>query len=482
VGLWPVGFPPMGSAVGGTLNPALRPFWALAVAAARFASVLAPDRQGKLSRTLRARRQLLSRIQAEASRRRDPSRTLVWLHAPSVGEGLQARPVLELLRRRHPEWQLAFSWFSPSAVPFAARLDVDLRAPLPFDGTHEAESILDAWQPDVLAFVKLDVWPRLAERAQRRGVRTALISATLAPNSGRQGTLARALLGDAYAGLDAVGAISADDGGRLVRLGAKPARIEVTGDTRMDQVWSRMEGVPRSHAVWSLMPANGGAGVPHPAVPHAVAPHPAAPEPAPPPVLVAGSTWPADEAVLLPAIASWLARTPEARCIIAPHEPTEAHLAPIEAWARDTGLPCSRLGDAERPGGAEWRVLLVDRVGVLGDLYALATIAFVGGGFHDAGLHSVLEPSAFGVPVLFGPRHQNAREAGALVRAGGGVVVPNSAVLGATLHTLTQDVARRTTAGAQARALVQEGRGSTGRVVALIERLVAQREATRASR
>jgi 3-deoxy-D-manno-octulosonic-acid transferase len=368
---------------------------------------------------------------------------------------LQARPVLEALRRMHPEWQLAYSWFSPSADTFAARLDVDLRAPLPFDGAREADAMLDAWAPDVLAFVKLDVWPVLAERAQARGVRTALVSATLAPNSGRQGALARALLGDAYAGLDAVGAISADDAARLHTLGVSTARLDVTGDTRMDQVWSRAEAVAPTHAVWGLLSREqSGASRP--------------------PVLVAGSTWPGDESVLLPALTEWLARSPDARCIIAPHEPTPAHLAPIERWAHAEGVALQRLGDAERESGREWRVLLVDRVGVLGDLYALATIAFVGGGFHDAGLHSVLEPAAFGVPVLFGPKHRNAREAGELVLSGGAEIVRDAASLSGALVAFTNDATRREDAGQRARALVEAGRGSTVRVVSLLERLVAE--------
>jgi 3-deoxy-D-manno-octulosonic-acid transferase len=420
------------------------------VAAARAAAQLAPAGEGKLVRSLHARRRLLPRIRAGAAAR-DAGRPLVWLHAPSVGEGLQARPVLEALRRVHPEWQLAYSWFSPSADTFAARLDVDLRTVLPFDGAREAETLLAAWRPDVLAFVKLDVWPVLAERAAAHGVRTALLSATLAPNSGRQGGLARALLGDAYATLDAVGAISADDASRLGALGVRADRLQVSGDTRMDQVWQRMEGVGPSHAVRALRPADAG------------------------PILVAGSTWPADEAALLPTVTSWLASAPQARLIIAPHEPTTGHLAPIERWAEASRLPLRRLGEVERAPTGDWRILLVDRVGVLGDLYALADVAFVGGGFHDAGLHSVLEPAAFGVPVLFGPRHRNAREAGELVARGGAVEVADAAALRDALARFTRDEGARRAAGEQARALVAEGRGSTARVVAMLEALVRER-------
>ncbi len=421
----------------------------MAVAAARLGAALAPDSPGKLARSLRSRRDLLPRLQSLATQR-DRRRPLVWLHAPSVGEGLQARPVLEALRRTHPDWQLAYTWFSPSADSFASRLDVDLRGVLPFDGRREAEVLLDAWAPDALVFVKLDVWPVLAEAAVRRGVRTALVSATLAPDSGRRGLLARALLGDAYAGLDAVGAISAEDAGRLQALGVRPERVAVTGDTRMDQVWQRAQGVKAEHPVRALA-GNGDR------------------------VLVAGSTWPADEAVLLPAVQRWLQARPETRLIIAPHEPTPGHLEPIERWARESGLALQRFGDVEREPTRPWRVLLVDRVGVLGDLYALARVAFVGGGFHSAGLHSVLEPAAFGVPVLFGPRHRNAREAGELVASEGAVAVAGVEALEAQLERWSADDAARREAGAKAQALVRAGLGSTARVVGVIEALVRAR-------
>ncbi len=392
---------------------------------------------------------MLDRIR-ESGAARDATRPLVWLHAPSVGEGLQARPVLQALRAAHPDWQLAYTYFSPSADAFARKLDVDLCEVLPFDGAREARVLLDAWKPDVLAFVKLDVWPVLTETAHSRGVRTALVSATLAPNSGRQGAWAGALLRDAYASLDAVGAISTDDAARLVELGVQRDRVEVTGDTRMDQVWARAQAVTPEHAVRALLGSRSG------------------------PVLVCGSTWPADEIVLLPAVQAWLSANPTARVIIAPHEPTAGHLQPIERWADQQALSLTRLSQAETSPSTPWRVLLVDRVGILGELYALGTIAFVGGGFHDAGLHSVLEPAAFSLPVIFGPRHSNAREAGELVATGGAFAASKSEQLRALLNDFTRNERLRAEAGASAQSLVRSGLGSTQRVISLLTPIVAR--------
>ena len=101
---------------------------------------------------------------------RDRTRPLLWMHAPSVGEGLQARPVLQLARTKRPDVQLAYTFFSPSAAPFARGLDVDFADYLPFDTDGEARSALDALRPRALVFSKLDVWPNLARVAAERGV------------------------------------------------------------------------------------------------------------------------------------------------------------------------------------------------------------------------------------------------------------------------------------------------------------------------
>jgi 3-deoxy-D-manno-octulosonic-acid transferase len=163
-----------------------------------------------------------------------------------------------------------------------------------------------------------------------------------------------------------------------------------------------------------------------------------------------------------------------ARLVLAPHEPTEAHLAPLERWAAAERLRCARLsalGGAD--GGGDADVVLVDRVGVLAELYAAADGAFVGGGFHAAGLHSVLEPAAFGVPVAFGPRHANSRDAGLLVGAGGGSAVATGRALGELLRRWRGSDSYRTHAGAHARGVVESGLGADRRAWELVAGLLA---------
>ncbi len=366
------------------------------------------------------------------------------MHAPSVGEGLQARPVLELARQRRADVQLAYTHFSPSALSFARGLDVDFRDYLPFDTPGDARVALDALAPTALVFSKLDVWPVITHEARARGVRLGMISATLSRGSSRRSRAASAILREAYAALEVVGAIDDADADRLVELGVQPHVIVITGDTRYDQVWLRAQRVDRASPMLERLRSNV-------------------------PTIVAGSTWPADESMLQPSFETLRQAGVDARLIIAPHEPTLDHVARVVDWAKKAGLSVARLDDANQQTAD---VVVIDRVGVLGEIYALADVAFVGGGFHSAGLHSVLEPAAFGTPVLFGPRFENSRDAGLLAQRGGGAAAANEAELTRRLRLWTADATARREAGDYARALVRSGIGAAERSFELVNGLL----------
>jgi 3-deoxy-D-manno-octulosonic-acid transferase len=365
------------------------------------------------------------------------------MHAPSVGEGLQARPVLELARQRRPDVQLAYTHFSPSAASFARGLDVDFRDYLPFDTPGDARVAIEALAPTALVFSKLDVWPIITREAKAHRVRLGLISATLARGSSRRSRTAGALLHDAYASLEVVGAIDDADADRLVELGVRPEVISVTGDTRYDQVWLRAQRVDRASPMLERLRDSRV-------------------------TIVAGSTWSADEAALLPAFET-LRKSAEARLIIAPHEPTPDHVGRLMDWGKRAKLNVSRLDDANQQTAD---VIVIDRVGVLGEIYSVADIAFVGGGFHSAGLHSVLEPAAFGTPVLFGSRFENSRDAALLAQRGGGAATANEAELARRFRIWATDPRARREAGDYARALVRSGIGAAERSFELVNRLL----------
>lgn len=398
----------------------------------------------KLGRGHRGRRGVADRMRAWADAHRDPARPLAWFHAPSVGEGLQAKAVIERLRATHPDWQVAYTWFSPSAEVFGRKLAADFADYLPWDTPALVEDALTALAPSVLVFAKLDVWPELASRAAARGIPVGLVAGTVSPVSGRLGWPWRRITWPGYASLAAVGAVAQADAERLAWLGVPIERIRVLGDPRFDSVLDVVEQVSPDEPLLRL----GSAG----------------------PLLVAGSTWPADEAVVLGAWAEVRRTHPGARLLLVPHEPTATHLAGVDSAAARLGLPRpARLTGAPADAG----FTVGDTVGQLARLYGAGTMAFVGGGFGRAGLHSVLEPAAWGLPVVFGPFWQSSREADLLRDAGAAMALP-AAANGATARLaaiwrgwLDNETARRE-AGERARVVVEAGRGAAQRSAELV--------------
>ena len=415
-------------------------------------------------RGVQGRDDSLRRFEAWAARDRDPARPLVWVHAPSVGEALMAQAIIAALRTRRPDLQIAFTHFSPSAERMVADVGADVWGYVPWDTRRPVRRALRALRPTAIAFVRTEVWPVVSREAAQAGARLLLVNAVLSGDSGRLSRLGRAFLEAVYRRLEAVGAVSEDHARRYEELGIPAGRIRVTGDARFDQVWARIE-------------RRGLAGLRG---------HPDAADRVPPELLpvwrllddperftlVAGSTWPADEAVLLPAFKGLGDAGRPARLVMAPHEPTESNLESLEHRLDREGLRHGRLDALLAADDDAPEVVIVDRLGVLADLYALGDAAYVGGGFGTAGLHSVVEPAALGVPVVFGPAHGNAREADALAGAGGGYVVGDGDALAARLRTLASDPAAAREAGAAARSFVEGETGAARRNAELIlERL-----------
>lgn len=413
-----------------------------AVPLARLAAPLSP----KLSRGVAGRTGLGGRLAAWAAAERDPARPLAWLHAPSLGEGLMAQAIIEALRRARPEAQVLFTHFSPSAERLRGRLAADAFDYLPWDARGYLRPVLEAVRPDVVALVRTDLWPVLTAEAVRVGARIALVNAVLGAGSGRTRPAARALLRPALQRLSAVGAVAEEDAGRFTGLGVASSRVRVTGDARFDQVAARVAALDPAAPL--LRGLGGG-----------------------PPVLVAGSTWEADETRLVAALAPLL-REGRMRLVAAPHEPSARHLADLERRLADAGVSSQRLATVEASGAVDAAAVLVDRVGVLADLYAAAAVAYVGGGFHAAGLHSVVEPAALGVPVLFGPRLGNAREAAALAAEGGGARVEDGEAVGREARRLLADEPARLRAGEAAAAFVERRRGGAAANAALVAELL----------
>ena len=391
-----------------------------------------------ISLAVRGRDASRVRIAAWASTGRT-GQPLLLVHAPSAGEWRQAEAVVRSLRAIRPSWQYAFTYTSPSAEAVAAELHPDVHGFLPWDTPGETGQLLDVLRPTILAIVKLDLWPELAFQAHARGIPIALIAATVRPNSSRLRWPAHSILRRAYGLVDRALAVSPEDAARLASLGVPPDRISEGGDPRYDAVAARIAGM-RSEVSAERM--------------------------------VAGSTWPPDDEVLLAAFAKVRRTRAEARLLLAPHRPDPARIARIATMAGRHGLPAPRPWS--EASSAEVLTVL-EQVGPLGLLYGKGVLAYVGGGFGRAGLHSVLEPAAWGLPVLVGPRWTESRDAVALREAGALVPLdgrdPVEQLARCWLGWL-DDIDRRREAGTAALGVVRAGAGAAARAADLLLRLV----------
>lgn len=414
-----------------------------AMHAARPLATIASPLSTKLRAGVLGRRSAQERLLDWAQTERSAGRSLVWMHAPSVGESLMAQAIITELRALVPDVQIVFTHFSPSAERIALNVGADAAAFLPWDTRSGMERLVSSLRPSAIGFVRTEIWPGLVRAAARRNVRTALVNAALSYRSSRLRGTARWLLGPAYRQLDRIGAIATSDAERFGKLGVDAGRVSVTGDARFDQVHARIQSLDLDQPLLRRLRDD-----------RVI-------------TIVAGSTWPTDEAEIIPAFGSARRGSP-LRLIIAPHEPTPGHVKAVQDRLSRHGVTHARLSEIETSSAPLPHAIVVDRVGVLADLYSCAMVAYVGGGFHGAGLHSVIEPAALGVPVVFGPRHGNAREADELAGKGGGFVASDGITFASIVLDLAGREVHRKTASSAARAYVQSRLGGARRNAQLL--------------
>ncbi len=424
---------------------------ALVRAAAAAAPLLGGGRS-KVARGVDGRRDAHEVLAAWGESVRDPTRPVVWLHAPSVGEALQAGAVIAALAVRRPEVQVVFTHFSPSAEGIGPRIGAHISAYLPWDSSTPVRRALDGVRPDLLVFTKTEVWPVLVEEAVRRGTPVAVIAGTVPAGAGRARWPARAVLRPAWSSCALACACSEVDAARLVALGVPESAVHITGDPGVDAAMARAARAAQSSP--SLSPFYDCRR----------------------PTVVAGSTWPSDEALLLPALVSLRDSEPSVRVILAPHEPSVSRVRDLVARLSHLGWRTRTLAAVESSGSAEGvDAVVVERVGVLAHLYTVADVAYVGGGFGRRGLHSVLEPAAARVPVVIGPRHERAPAAGALIAVGGARVAKSRADLEGVLTAWLTDPDECGRAGTRGFDYIGAHAGAAQRTAALLDPLFTSR-------
>ncbi len=381
-----------------------------------------------------------------ASRQRTEA-PLVWVHAASVGEGLAVEPIVRRLRVAIPGVQIVHTHSSPSVLPWPGSFGADQTGFAPPEEPRRIATVMEALKPSLMLFSRGDLWPELVRHAREHRLPVAVSGATVSPSSWRLRQPVRTLFRHLYDSIEWVGAASEADAERWIKLGASRPRVTVTGDPRHDQVVERLPILePLAPLLeWSKRRT----------------------------VLVAGSTHPQDEAVLLCALAVVREAIPSAGLILVPHEPpSAARLASISDHARQSEIPITVW--AGGPVDREVPCVTVSALGILTDAYTCGDIAYVGGGFGPGRLHSTAEPAVYGIPVIIGPERPGAADAARLLEVGGAVSLrgpsPAESCAQAWLRWARQE-RTRVTAGLAARSKLRQGasRATVNAILPLID-------------
>ncbi len=406
------------------------------------ARIVAPF-NSKIRRGLWGRRNLFAQLERDARKLRHKRR--VWFHSSSMGEFEQAKPIIAALRNKYKEIDIIVSFFSPSGYDHSKNYKLaSLITYIPFDTRTNAERFIDLIKPTAAVMVRYDVWPNHIWALRRRNIPVYIANATMRKTSSRLRWPWRSFHADLFDQFCAILTVSNADAEVFAQFKLRQPAVQAVGETRYDQVWQRSLDARVKH----LIP------------PHILKKRK---------IVVVGSSWEEDEEVVIPTFKKLLQFDSSALMILVPHEPTLEALEQIEIklGIKPSSIRFSDLNDYDGEN-----VIIVDSVGILMSLYQYAHVAYVGGSFRQ-GVHNVLEPAVYGIPVLYGPRHENSQEAVELANRGGGIVVRDQQECYRVLRSLLRDFAARKEAGEIALKLVKENIGATERVLKQLEKDLA---------
>lgn len=374
----------------------------------------------------------------------EANRGAVWIHAASVGEFEQARPLIERLRREHPDRKIVVTFFSPSG--YEARKNyphADAVLYLPFATRRKAKRFLEALQPSLAIFVKYEFWPAYLRELKKRDIPTYSISAIFRPTQRFFHWYGKSALKLLHCFTHI---FVQDEASRRLLAEHGVHECSVAGDTRFDRV-NEVLAATRERQDARLLP-----------IAQFV-------EDAPQ-VIVAGSTWPEDEELLEQYVERMSELVNEgAKLILVPHEINEEHLHAIfqrfkgrfVKYSDISAMPSnlSRVNILQRA-----QVMIIDTMGLLSSIYQFGQVAYIGGGFGE-GIHNTIEAAVYGVPVVFGPNCRHFREALGLIDAGAARSIKNYAELEAAFTTALE---QHETIGAKAAEYVQSELGATDKI------------------
>ncbi len=364
----------------------------------------------------------------------DTTSKYVWFHVASLGEYEQALPMIEEIRKKKPNYKILLTFFSPSGYEVQKNNGlVDIVCYLPFDKKKNVKRFLDLAQPDIAIFVKYEFWYNFIHELYQREIPVYLISAIFRPNQlffKPWGNVFKKIL-HYYTQLFVQDKKSAQI---LKEHGIES--VTVMGDTRMDRVIKVKKNALELPIVDKFATLKNKKSV-----------------------LVAGSSWPEDEDLLI----NYFNKHAYLKLIIAPHLINESHLKQIESKLKRPSIRYSKAKESDATI-TNFDCLIIDNFGLLSSIYRYGQIAYIGGGF-GAGIHNLPEAAVYGIPVIFGPNHKKFLEAKELLKGGGGFTISNEAELNKVLKDFVTSPEDLEIAGEAAANYIYKSAGATQKIV-----------------
>ena len=368
----------------------------------------------------------------------------IWIHGASVGEIVAASPIVKAMRAEWPERPILVSAVTTAGYEMAKRVMPEANAIIyfPLDLPWVVSKVLARIQPRAFLPVETELWPNFLQAVAKAGIPVMMVNGRISDKSVKRYRYLFTILHDMLRSVRRFCMQSALDAEYIIRLGADPKLVVVTGNTKFDQTYAEVTEEDKAHYRQEM--GLGGDW----------------------PVLVAGSTHPGEEEPLLTAFAGLRGRYPAARLILAPRKTQRAD--ELAALAKKYGFETVRRSQLQQRADASGApVILLDTIGELGRVYALGDIVFVGGSLIAHGGHNVLEPAAHGKPMLVGPHMFNFKDSYQLLtNCGACLTVQNAAEIQAAMERILQDNALRAAMGQAALKVIMDNRGAAERSIA----------------
>lgn len=361
--------------------------------------------------------------------------TVYWFHCASLGEYEQGLPVFERIKKKNPKAKIVLSFFSPSGYEIRKKNPItSIVVYLPIDTRKNVRLFLELTHPKLVIFVKYDLWPNYLRALKKEPSHAVLISALFRKNQYFFKNFG-AKWGSVLFAFDHI--FTQNEKSQILLNSIGYHNVTVAKDTRFDRVSNQLK--QDNSLEFIKMFLNGKQ------------------------ALVAGSTWPEDDQIILPYIKT---ANSDLKFIIAPHSVAPNYM---RALKNELGNDAVLFSEYDLESISEKRVLIVDTIGILTKLYSYATVAYVGGGMGSNGLHNTLEAAVFGIPIVIGKNYKNFPEARAMFQMGSLKSVSNKTEFISIMNTFLSDLEYRNECGAKNKSYIEANKGATNKIMNQLE-------------